>query len=241
MLDAEKDPMAMWEVAKNCRIRDNGLRQAILRFLDRPDLPYNAQAQGLQALGYQTCLEDEERLLKAAKSSNTGMHNVVRAGSLRALALSRTPSAYRYLLERVEQQAESKFGAMPAAIESLASIARFQEDKSCRMRVIPLLRDIAARDENESCRRSAISGLLMLESNRSADTIWESRSLYAAQDWLWLENKVKQLRNRGGDNGNADLLKRLEEMETKMRALEEKVADKKPVETIKSESDEPKE
>lgn len=40
MLIREKNPMAMWSIARACRLRDPSIRQALLQFLARSDIPY---------------------------------------------------------------------------------------------------------------------------------------------------------------------------------------------------------
>ena len=86
------------------------------------------------------------------------------------------------------------------------------------------------RTDKEPARKAALAGLIRLGACRTADTIHQSKVLYAAQDGVWLEEQVSKLRRSGGGGGggdgsssSGDVLKRMEEMEAKIRKLEEQL------------------
>src|SRR3954470_15531751 len=79
LLEHETDPNAMFLVASASQVNDGDIRQAVLAFLARDDLPYKANAEALVALGVQRNRDDIPYLLQVARDDNKiGLHASIR-------------------------------------------------------------------------------------------------------------------------------------------------------------------
>lgn len=84
LLEAEQDPLAIAPIASLCTIVDDGLRQTLIRLLERDNLPYRAHAAALTSLGSQRNKDDLEYLLQVAKDdTKIGQHGIIRGGALK--------------------------------------------------------------------------------------------------------------------------------------------------------------
>ena len=223
MLDNEKHPMAMWQLAKACKVRDSAVRSALKRFLERTDLPYRAREFAIDSLGYQILDEDLGALMSIAKDEKQlGYHNFVRAGVLRALSNYTAPEVFQYLLKRVRDNDEPYRLARPTAVTALARCAMNQERRDSRTKAIRAILDLVMRSPDEDVRRSAIQGLIILEAKQTAGDVAETKMLYAEQDWPWLEKKVKAIQESGtAGSATKGVEEKIEKLEAQVRKLQD--------------------
>lgn len=217
------------------------MRKALHQKLkDAVTLPYRAQEFLYENLGLQAHADDLDVLMTLARDDKRrGYHDFVRCGVLRALGNHRSEAAYTHLLSVVRQPKSEKAGAFAAAVDGLARSVLWQEDAhTVKYReVVDLLTALVARDEFESVRRAAIAALQRLGAKQSAEVVLASRPMYAEQDWPSLEAAAARLRANGGKGAAVgELTKRVEELETKLRKVEEKLAEPKAESKVESKS-----
>ncbi|KAL1917439.1 uncharacterized protein VTP21DRAFT_3832 [Calcarisporiella thermophila] len=236
MLLNESEPMAMASIATSCGIRDENLRQALLSFLQREELPYRAHAATLQSLAVQQNPEDLKIILDVAKDDGLiGQHGLIRAGALRALGVHRSFEAFQYLLTRKSPSLEpySIRSYLPGAIGSSAR----RQEKRHQQEAIEILVDML-RDPTESVRISAVEALVELGATQALDDIEAVRATLPAQEHPWLNRRLNGLRaySSGGwlDWSNT-IIRRVEELEGKVRKLESKVQEYEAKESVKEE------
>lgn len=221
LLEAEQDPLAIAPIASLCTIVDDGLRQTLIRLLERDNLPYRAHAAALTSLGSQRNKDDLEYLLQAAKDdTKIGQHGIIRGGALKALGLHRSEEGFNYLITRVGHNIEP-LRARPLAISGLAHSAEWQKER-LRNQAIEEFNKLA-RDPNQSVRVEAVESLVELKVKTSTSSIETTRSMYSVDDHSWLNRKLRQLNEVGSteNDGNKELV---EKLEGRIKKLEEKLS-----------------
>jgi aminopeptidase N len=228
MLRREKHPMALWHLARVSMIRDPLIRASVRERLQNESktLPYRAHDFLLQALGHQMHPDDLSLLLTTAKDESLrGYHQIVRAGAYRALGRHGSTESHQYLTQVVASGKEHP-NALAAAIDGLSTAVLMQTPADLK-RTVAVLEPLACRDEHETVRKAAIGALLKCSASGLAGSVWQSRAMYAKQDWVWLENQVEALKKSAEKaSGYDSLVKRVEELEAVVRRLE-KDEDKK--------------
>ncbi|KAJ3062333.1 hypothetical protein HK102_008803, partial [Quaeritorhiza haematococci] len=192
MLAAEKEPLAMWHVADSCSIRDEEMRTALKKFLERTDLPYTARCKALESLGRQRHPDDIPYLLSVARDdSQQGQHGIIRRGALHALAYTRSAEGFAYLLTRLPRGIEQIERLRPTVVQSLAITTRWQDDappsaprknlSHVADLLIDLLRDV--RNEFVVLRRACITALCDLEATDRFGEIKAQRGTFTERVW----------------------------------------------------------
>ncbi|KAI8391176.1 peptidase family M1-domain-containing protein [Radiomyces spectabilis] len=226
MLDNEKDPMAMASIADACKIRDDLMRSAILRFLERPSLPYRAHGAALMALGYQRNPEDLEYLLRVAQDDGAiGQHGIVRSGALKALGYHRSQEAFNYLNNRVGSEIGLEpMRARPQGIRALQHSAEWQEDRLKKLAVESIAQSI--RSPHPIVRMHAVGALASLKATSVCNAIASTRHMYPHDDHSWLNRQLKRLQDSSpvSEGLRADKDK-IEKLEDRVKKLEEQLAD----------------
>jgi aminopeptidase N len=155
----EQDPRVLASVMRAIgRYRDPLVLEAVQARLDLDDLPYQAHAAALEALGAGRDEAPVDLLLEAA--GREGFGGIVQAGAFRALAASRLPEALTALEEYVGYGASSN-RSRPAAVSALADLGHRQE-RGARERVTDTLVDLL-RDPNRRVAWTAARGLGVME------------------------------------------------------------------------------
>lgn len=196
----------------------------------------------MECLALQHNPVDSPYFLATAKdNSQIGQHGFVRAGALRALGHERSLASFQYLLSRVTPGLEPD-RVRPTVYEAIALSALWQESRYLRQAVEVLVDGL--RDENMMVRRMCVWGLVDLEARDTLGAIADMKRGLAEQDWPFVERRMNVLRDVGaagatmgpglGHEKVKELTKTVEEMETKMRKLEEKVTEL----TVKSKAEE---
>ncbi|KAI8968861.1 hypothetical protein BDF20DRAFT_891837 [Mycotypha africana] len=227
LLDNEKEPMAMAPIAEACRHKDDHLRYALRRMLDKSaTLPYRAHAYALIALGCQQNADDLPFLLEVAKDENkVGQHGIIRGGALKALGFHRSKEAFEYLLGRVGYHKEP-LRSRPMAIQGLAHAAEWQSDR-LRKAAIEELASLT-RDPNIQIRMEAVEALVQLRANTYADAIEATKHMYPVDDWPWMDRQLRALNNADGDLSEIGLQKKaIEKLENRVKELEEALSAQK--------------
>jgi len=241
-LKNEKDPRALFGLAKACRIRNAYLRDSLVEFLQRKDLTYRGKAAALESLGFQCDPRDLTYLLQIVQDKNEiGLHSIIRSGALRALGRHRSMEGFKYLMTRLPLGLEPE-RARAAIIDGLAASAGWQERRYLK-EVIEVISD-SLRDTNLNVRWSCASALVQLEATEKATELERSKPNFAEQDWPYLERKVHTLRTSSPNDKCKELQKNIEDLETKLKKLEDKIsereakekAEKQKVDVISSET-----
>ncbi len=129
LLVGESDPMVL-ETAANAagRFRSDILREAILKKLEQPELPYRGNMALLSSLGRQRNMEDMDLLVQ--KSLETNWRNYVRLGAFNGLGLMRDEAVVDRLLQDVDiptlfcEERVGRYSAMGAVYKWLPKHAR---------------------------------------------------------------------------------------------------------------------
>jgi len=220
MLDGERDPRAKRLVAKACGgWRDPRLRDALLRFLERPQPPL-ASAAALAALGMQR--EEADFDLLAAASVQPGFQRLAASGALRGLGALRTERALALLKERLpygREPAESR----PVAVEAYASGAS-RSDRDARQAARELLADLT-RDPCDRTRLRAAAGLAELGDAASIPALESMKPLHAAQDRPRIDRLVARLQKGAAGEEVQKLREQVEKLEERQRKQEQRLQD----------------
>jgi aminopeptidase N len=230
LLTNEKDDKITWRIASRCRIRDSYLRQALLKFLEKDNLGDRALENAISALGFQQNDEDFSLIYNLAKGTVpssmkirdiVGQHGSVRNGTLTALSYYEKDEVFDYLYEVVKKGENRK--VMPVAVVSLARCALFRE-KQYQKKTSKLLVDILSSSsvfgDRERLKKAIISSLVVLQARESDAAIEASKPGMAKQDWFWVDAKLESLRKT---TDSQDWKKRVEDLESKLRTIEEKL------------------
>lgn len=221
LLDHETNPKAMYHVAKNCKVKDESVRKSLMKFLERPDLPYRAKEFALENLGFQRCEDDKKLLMEVAgDDSQIGYHGFVRAGALKGLAHQRSRDCFDYLLARVEKSMEPFGFARIAAIRALALSAKWQLSQRDRDASAEILANIATTEHSEDIRKAAINALVILGTREKIHSIQASKALFPAQELPWVDDQIKKLED-SGKRSTASLEEKIEKLEVQVRKLQE--------------------
>ena len=130
---AEKDPRAMWGIAKCCRLKDDTLRTALLAFLGRDDLSYRGRGVALECLASQRNPLDLSYLRAVAKDDKLiGQHGLTRQGAMRALGQDRTKESFEFLMSRILNPSLEIDRVRAAVFDAIASSAVWQNVSDLR-------------------------------------------------------------------------------------------------------------
>ncbi|KAI3635629.1 hypothetical protein MIR68_006267 [Amoeboaphelidium protococcarum] len=235
MLQTEQHPVALWQIVKACKIKHPQIRLALLHVLRRQGIGYRAQEFAYENLGYQCNKEDLQLLLSVAQSDALrGQHNFVRGGVLRGLGHHRSSEAFDFLYKTVCEPNESLKQpfryARPNAIVALAQATFWQDSEVKRRDVIQILESAVVQDPVDDCKEAAISGLSILKSSSSADTVRKYKLLSAHQEWPAIERKAKRLEASSGGSVDKKLSEKIEKLEAALQKLSDEVKSYKPAE-----------
>jgi hypothetical protein len=225
MLLAENDPQAMFPIATACHIRDASLRHSLLEFLKRKDLPYRAQATGIESLAAQHQPQDLAYILDFCKDPNrVGQHGLIRAGAIRALASTRTEEAFDYLVDMIQNPLMNPERCRSWLFSSLASCAVWLSSLHVKKATEILVDGLA--EEDSMVRWRCILGLVTLEAKSSIPAILSTESLWDVRDFYAVRKKVRDLKESVGAGIGLtpqkvkDMLKQMEEMEARLIKME---------------------
>ncbi|CAO3692350.1 unnamed protein product [Rhizopus microsporus] len=216
MLTAEKHPLALAPIAAQCKAQDDRLRQALISFLQRENLPYIAHGSALTSLGSQRNKDDLSYLIQVAQDdSKIGQHALVRSGALTALGKHRSKKAFEYLLERVESDKEP-LRAKPFIIRALVESSPWQEEllqKQVNEILLKLIRHF-----DRQVRSAAVVGLVNLKDKSAYEAIESTRCMYAKDDQSWMNRQLEKLKNikSAGEEVSKELIEKLEERVKKL-------------------------
>ncbi|KAL1924657.1 uncharacterized protein VTP21DRAFT_4311 [Calcarisporiella thermophila] len=234
MLERERNPLALLPIVMACNMRDERIRQALLKFLQRPELPYRAHGAALQSLALQQHPDDLELLMRVAKDESLwGQHGLVRFGALRALGIYRSPEVLPYLLSCCRHEPAFTRPALPTAIAASAS----HLEKRLQHEAVDLLTEML-RDPIINVRISAVDALVSLGATQHADDVQAVQATLPEQERPWLERRLRELHAAAGaaEEGKlGNVKKRLEELEGKVRELEGKLMKFEAQEKVKGE------
>jgi HEAT repeat protein len=215
MLLSEKHPMAMWQIAKCCQIRDERLRTALIKVLEDPSLPYKARASALESLGYQRNITDLEILTSTISSD---YHDIVSCGAIRGISNIGGDSKHSFNILKSKLETNPSRNIKIALLQGLTNAALKQDNKFYVEECVEILKDNAVRGSDDATRKAAVSALVQTGVDVSSD-IWESRVCYATQDITWLECQIDKMKTKG-----TEWKLRVEELEGRIRELEKKVS-----------------
>jgi hypothetical protein len=201
-----------------------------LKFLEKDNLGDRALENAISALGFQQNDEDFSLIYNLAKGTVpssmkirdiVGQHGSVRNGTLTALSYYEKDEVFDYLYEVVKKGENRK--VMPVAVVSLARCALFRE-KQYQKKTSKLLVDILSSSsvfgDRERLKKAIISSLVVLQARESDAAIEASKPGMAKQDWFWVDAKLESLRKT---TDSQDWKKRVEDLESKLRTIEEKL------------------
>ncbi|KAJ3019879.1 hypothetical protein HKX48_001651 [Thoreauomyces humboldtii] len=225
MLKSEKNTSVQWKIVSQLTLRNEEAREALLEFLHRKEeLPYLAHAAALRSLGQQRNPADLSYLLSVAQDdTKIGHAAFVRTGALDALAATRTPEAFEYLLTRLEPGKERNERSRPGVAAAIASIAGWQPAPGPKRAVETIAHHL--HDPNSNVRKACVAALTgALEARGSVADIMATRPLWDAANWSGVKASVQRLKSAGDGKTVDQLLKAVEVMEEKLRKMEEKEA-----------------
>lgn len=240
MLASDQAAMSLQTIAAECKFQDPRIRSACLKVIKRNESPvegdqivgYRAMANVLECLASQHNLEDFSTLKKyATEPSLAGRHMIIRYGAFAALGKFGTRESYEFLLSQLQTMFSAPSGGdgveplrvLPTLISSLTTAAIYQSsDKSVWTRVVSLLEG-GLRHPHVSVKTAVISALCRLEAKGSIGYMQACMSDFAHQDWVFEQRKIDGLKDAVSSKSTAELDKRVEELEGKLRALEFKV------------------
>ncbi|KAI8915223.1 hypothetical protein DFJ77DRAFT_461715 [Powellomyces hirtus] len=228
MLKADTDPRVTSFIINALHVRDEDVRDALIEYIKRKNLSYRTHASALEGLGLQRHPDDVKLLLSIAQDdSQIGQHAWVRSAALRALGKTRDSAAFEYLLTRLAPGKEPE-DARPAVIAAIATAAQWQQPTGVRTAIELLVEYL--HDDAPNVRLACIAHLCSpaLEAHDAAPSILATRPLWDPRDWNKVTRAVSSLRSTpsfgpGGASAKLrELMKSVEEMEAKIRKLEDK-------------------
>eukprot|EP00276_Gloeochaete_wittrockiana_P010804 CAMPEP_0184647398 /NCGR_PEP_ID=MMETSP0308-20130426/4314_1 /TAXON_ID=38269 /ORGANISM="Gloeochaete witrockiana, Strain SAG 46.84" /LENGTH=897 /DNA_ID=CAMNT_0027078317 /DNA_START=88 /DNA_END=2781 /DNA_ORIENTATION=- len=233
MLLQETHPRGLYPIAGLVgQIRDPQIRQALLSVLARTNIAYTARARALESLGSQrgasedpaeveANIDSDFQLLRKA-ADDMGFQATVRKGALKGLAALRTHAAYEFLKTRVPYGKEHR-EARGVAIMALASCASWQDKKiqdETAETVVELL-----RDDSDQIRMTAINALVELKATSKSGAVRSTKKTLAEQKHPWADRRIMALESSGDATTSQKLQKDVEDLQSKVRRLEEKLQD----------------
>jgi aminopeptidase N len=224
MLLSEQEPRALTAIASFIDFADQDLRENLRKKLHaEQEFSYRTLGRLLEALGHQNQAEDLPYLTRfASDSSLAGYHGLTRAGALKGIAEIRNVEAYEFLSHRLDYGQEME-PVRTSAVTAFARSAHYQE-KLLRRQAIEKLLELL-RDKDLQVRRAAIEGLVLLEATDSMERMDRVRITFAEQDHAWLDKQLQKLKSVEESSIIHQLTKRIEDLETKQRRLEEQWQD----------------
>ena len=230
MLIREQDTKAMYRIASECQIQDEGIRRDLLKFLKSTNLPYQAKSAALEALGNQRCNEDVDFLLKIAKEPGADKHGIVCSGAVRGLGASRSVKAFDFLLASLDTPASFHERVRAFIIPSLASLARWMIPTSRSVEIVTeRFLSILPNEEKQRVRFIIVKGLVTLEARSAIPSLNSAGSLFDSRHLYSVKEEIQKLRESGGLSVS-ELLSSLEKVESRLLSLEAKyreLSDKK--------------
>ena len=224
MLLSEQEPRALTAIASFVDFADPDLRENLLKKLhDERKFSYRTLGRLLEALGHQNQIEDLTYLMRFASDINlAGYHGLTRAGALKGIAEIRNIEAYEFLIHRLDYGQEME-PVRPSAVIAFARSAHYQE-KLLRRKAIEKLVELL-RDRDIQVIRATIEGLVLLEATDSVERMDRVRIMFSEQDHAWLDKQLQKLKSVEESSIIHQLTKRIEDLETKQRRLEEQWQD----------------
>ncbi len=223
MLAAETEPMALRSVAGACgEFRDERFAQALRARLERPAPPI-ARGELLWTLGDQRHETDEPRLTAALSEPSARDH--VARGAARGLGEIGTRSAWDAIEARID------YGRAPNATRVAAVLAlgrcggrlgRLMRDRTCD-RLIDATRDRVLR-----VRIVAASALAALHAEQALPALAALRRNVPQQEMPLIDRLIQRIRKGPAGEEMRKLNKRVEELETRCRKLDERLQDFEP-------------
>jgi len=219
LLGKEDDPLVLATLAEACgSYREEAVARALRRFLERADLPYQARAAALRALGKQRREEDLDLLARATEDAS--WWGWVRRGAVQGLGAHRSERARQLLLGKVGYGSEAP-QVRQAALPALAEAARWQ-DRPAREATRDRLADLG-RDPEYRVRAVAARALGVLAEQGSAASLEGIAASLAEQDVPRVRRIADRLR-RAGPGREVDKLRRqTDELQGKLRKLEQRL------------------
>jgi aminopeptidase N len=222
LLMVEKDDRVRVHLARAAGgYRDAAIEQALVGFLDRDDVHATggelAFAAALESLGKQRGEAHLDRLAKGALEAESW--GWIQRGALAGLAQTRSEGALSPLIEatRIGRRRPVRI----AAAENLGALGLWLAP-AARARAVDRLVDMT-RDADYGTRLAAVRGLAALGAHEAASAFEAAERMAAEQDVARIRRAARAA--KGGDLGggpNEKLVKRVEELEERLRKLEAK-------------------
>jgi aminopeptidase N len=192
---------------------------ALRAWLDTPGRPWRAQAEALKSLGRQRDEADVARLETTARGD--GWWAWTQRGAVQGLGEHATPAAAEALLRLATDASllEPAVAALGPALGAAASRC----PRPVRARAQDALERLG-RDPRYRVRMGAAGGMAALAEPGAAARITSLERAAAAQDVPRLRRLARGL--RAGDGGVAALRKQVDELETRLRAVAERVRER---------------
>ncbi|MFM2244646.1 MAG: hypothetical protein RL071_720 [Pseudomonadota bacterium] len=217
LLELEADPKVLAHLAEATgKIRHSVVVDGLMSWITGGAQPYRATAAALIALGKQRDPHTEALLLSV--SYDSGWWGWVQRGAIQALGELRTPAAIARLQQATASPEVRRPGRLAAA-EALGAAARWCELPE-RERVREQLEGLTL-DADYGMRLAANRGLAALGDPAAAPAMRRSLRSFAAQDQPRVLKMAQGLRPAGA--ADAGLSRALEQLERKVRVLEDKL------------------
>jgi len=191
------------------------------------------KAKALEGIGIQRHPDDFE--LFKTELFNTNNNPFVHLAALKSISKYRTLEAHKLLFDRVNYGVgtdESRY----VAILCLADITQWQSE-IVRVETIEKLHQILRSEPLEHIRKVIVESLVSLESRASYDIIAAMQRTFSNKESAWIYQKLQALRTSStpvDSAAGARYQRQLEELETKYKRLEEKLANLTPKEPTKT-------
>ncbi|KAI8895389.1 hypothetical protein BC833DRAFT_529515 [Globomyces pollinis-pini] len=218
MVENETEPRAMFFIINACHIRDEQLRESLLKVLKRTDIPYRARYSALAGLGIQRHPEDVDYLMSVAKDNQQlGQYGFIRRGAFLGLGYSRSPVAFKYLLSRLQPGLELE-DTRESLNNAIAASAFWQSEQDMKLAIEEI--EQLLRDPVMDVRYSAISSLVKIKSKPSLGKIQSSKPSFEARERLYIDKLINTL-TAGGKDGLGTVMTLTSELESKIKKLDE--------------------